>query len=67
MDNRQRIEWRGGIIRIKGHDIAKMTSEDFGNLLEKIDKRLFNPWSDGVTIYFLTPRQLSKFNKLLSK
>lgn len=39
---------------------------DLGDLLEKVDKRLYSQWIDGCSIFELTDRQFKKFNSLLT-
>lgn len=70
-NERKRVEIYGdgcdGEVKIDYESIKKISFSDFGDILEKLDKRLFYQWADGCNILFFTERQYVKFKKLLGE
>jgi hypothetical protein len=69
MENK--IEYRDwGRLYLNGNPLPltiSIHSSDFGRIIEKIDKRLYEHWADGVTIFHFTEKQFCKFNSLIRK
>lgn len=71
---RHRVEFQSyryktvGDLVLNWNTVAKnMQATTFAAVLEKVDKRLFSQYADGVNVFLLTDRQYRKFLFVMQK